>query len=213
MTDDNEGRDRCADVTRKAHAAGGTPLTSPESIIKVLTGGDLSKRKALPPQNDDAEDLEETGEAGQSEDDVANYGDAGQGRADRSKKRRKARADEDEARSDEDEDLDEDEDEDEAEDDAPLRAGRRDETGRFQRRVKATTKLLKTVHAAGGHPVGAEQLLDLSKLDSGGRLSKRDPQAAALSILATATGRARAGGATDLDLAKAVGAAYRALTR
>jgi len=211
---DSEGFGATADLIKKLHRSGGTPL-GVDAMLKLWSGADLSKAARLPPQSDDAEDDEEIGVSGGTGTEPVMHPSPkkrkrrGARDASDPNQARRMRADRDDA------DEDEDEDDDECRDDAdegswppasPKGRADRDEVGRFAARQRRTTKMIKALHASGPRPLTADELLDpqrLAKVESGRVAQQRD----LLAKLEGATTALRRGERIDpVALAKAVGA-------
>jgi hypothetical protein len=180
---DSEGFNATVDLIKQVHRGGGVAIDTPQKMCKLETGGDLGKRKALPPNSDDSDDDEITGEAGQRKGGATDYGAAAPGK---SRSARPGRFDEDanrarRGRADVDEDEDEDECRDEDDDPSfpPARnVGRQDrhaDTGQFRprgprpmvaaaRRGREAAKMIKALHQTGGRRLDWSEALDVEKL-------------------------------------------------
>jgi hypothetical protein len=235
MSEHDEGRKASADAIRQTHKSGGTPLGN-YGLCKLHTGADLTKRRALPPQDDDSEDEEEIGVSGGTGTDIE-MEDVPQKR-----KRRAARgmvADANQARrmraDRDDEDLDDEEDDMDDDDDSwPPPRGKarsdRDESGRFkarsdedvalraQRKRRADLaherKSLKVFKGIGARPtpLGFDEALSLRKLAAIPNTSDAR-QRDLLRKMDDATDTLRKGGRIDAheayELARAIAAVRR----
>ena len=185
---DPEGYSAAADVLKKIHQRGGTPM-GVDRMLKLWSGGDLGKGPRLPPQNADSEDEEITGGGGGTREVRMHPVPA--------KRKRRAAYDESDpnqartaarGRRDEDGTFDEDDARDEDADESfppsrgKSRADRDEDTGRFRPRAAKLLKggdealaLIKSLHAGYGERIDAAKLLSLSGRNDGDTLAKRAP--------------------------------------